>query len=216
MTSKACPLCSAEVAGVFFHERGRDYFRCPSCGLIYLSSENRLPSEEERDRYRLHQNSPEDKQYRAFLNRLYAPLIERMPAGSRGLDFGSGPGPTLSVMFEEAGHSMELFDVFFANDPSVFNKQYDFITATEVLEHLHRPIEELERLWGCLKPGGWLGVMTKLARGREDFQKWHYKNDPTHICFFSRPTFNWLAGKWGADLTFTGDDVVLFHKQNSG
>ena len=72
---------------------------------------------------------------------------------SCGLDFGSGPKPTLSVMFEEAGHCMTTFDYFYENVPSAFERQYDFITATEVVEHLHNPKEELERLWACLKQG---------------------------------------------------------------
>jgi len=51
-------------------------------------------------------NSPDDPRYRAFLSRLFIPLNERIAPESCGLDFGSGPGPTLSVMFEEQGHTM--------------------------------------------------------------------------------------------------------------
>ncbi len=141
-------------------------------------------------------------------------MQERLESGSRGLDFGSGPGPTLSVMFEEVGHSVEIYDHFYARDPCVLEKKYDFITATEVVEHLHNPRKELDRLWACLKPGGILGVMTKLVLDHEAFARWHYKNDPTHICFFSRSTFEWLAAQWLAELTFANKDVILFYKTN--
>ena len=42
-------------------------------------------------------------------------------------------------MFEEMGHTVALYDYFYANDPFVLHHLYDFITATEVVEHLHNP-----------------------------------------------------------------------------
>ena len=116
-------------------------------------------------------------------------------------------------MFEQAGYPMSIHDPFYTNNPSALEKTYDFITASEVVEHLHFPRQDLNKLWGCLKPGGILGIMTKLALGRQDFQNWHYKNDITHIHFFSRTTFEWLAGQWQAELTFAGKDVILFRKK---
>jgi len=44
-----------------------------------------------------------DPRYRRFLARLAEPLIAHLPKGARGLDFGCGPGPTLSLMLREAG-----------------------------------------------------------------------------------------------------------------
>ena len=111
-----------------------------------------------------------------------------------------------------AGHEVSLFDVFYAPDPAVFQRQYDFVTATEVVEHLARPGEELARLWSLLRPGGWLGVMTKLVRDRDAFAGWHYKNDPTHVCFFSADTWRWWARDRGAALETIGADVILLEK----
>jgi len=108
---------------------------------------------------------------------------------------------------------MTLFDYFYEHVPAAMGKQYDFITATEVVEHLREPGSELERLWTCLKPGGVLGIMTQPAVEQDAFSRWHYKNDLTHIRFFSRPTFRWLAVRWNAELTFPDSDIVLFHKK---
>jgi hypothetical protein len=58
--------------------------------------------------------------------------------------------------------------------------------------------------------------MTKLVQDYEAFARWHYKNDDTHICFFSRSTFEWLADQWQAELTFAGKDVILFYKKDYG
>jgi len=70
----------------------------------------------------------------------------------------------------------------------------------------------LDRLWSCLKPSGVLGIMTKRVIDQEAFSRWHYKDDLTHVCFYSTETFQWLAAQWHATVTFSGNDVVLLMK----
>ncbi len=208
----SCPLCRTADAGLIHQDRRRDYYRCRVCRLVFVPPIQFLSAEGEKAEYDLHRNSPDDPGYRRFLSRLFVPMQERLAPRSQGLDFGSGPGPTLSLMFAEQGHSMAIYDHYYARDASVLERQYDFITATEVVEHLHDPKQELDRLWACLKPGGWLGIMTKLARDRKAFAQWHYKNDPTHVCFFARATFEWIAEQWQASLTFVAKDVIFLYK----
>ncbi len=207
-----CPLCGAIEAAHFHRDARRDYYRCGVCALVYVPTAYRLPPEAERAVYDQHENSPEDPGYRRFLGRLFTPLKARLAPGAEGLDFGAGPGPTLSVMFEEAGHPMAIYDPFFAPHPEVLERHYDFITATEVVEHLYAPGEELARLAGRLRPGGWLGLMTKRVTSPEAFVGWHYILDPTHVCFFSEATFRWLAEHLGLEVAFPAADVVLLQK----
>ena len=214
MEGLACPLCSAAAAGEYSSDKRRSYVLCRICGLVFVPPAQHLAAKDEKQRYDLHQNSPDDAGYRRFLGRLFVPLERRLAPASSGLDFGSGPAPTLSRMFEDAGHKVTLFDSFYEADPAALNGQYDFITASEVAEHLREPGKEFDRLWACLKRGGWLGIMTKFAAGRAVFPRWYYKDDPTHICFFSRETFAWLAAKWEADMIMPEDDVVLIRKRN--
>lgn len=205
-------MCNASDARSFHQDKRREYCQCPNCHLVFVLPEHHLPAAQEKAEYDLHENRPDDPNYRRFLRRLFDPMLQRVKPGSRGLDFGSGPGPTLSLMFTEAGHAMSIYDPFYAPDRSVLESQYDFITATEVVEHLHCPQRELDRLWSCLKPGGTLGIMTKLVLDQEAFKRWHYKNDLTHVCFFSRPCFNWLSAEWQAELLFAAPDVILLGK----
>jgi len=208
-----CPLCKTLVTNLFYQDK-RDYYQCSNCSLVFVPAQQFLSLEKEKSMYDLHENSSDDPYYRRFLNRLFTPLKQHLSPQSHGLDFGSGPGPTLSIMFEEAGHQMSIYDIFYAPDSEVLEQKYDFITASEVVEHLHRPAEELERLWSCLKPNGILGIMTKRVIDREAFSHWHYKNDLTHVCFFSIETFQWLADYWGASLSFPEKDVALFLKKS--
>lgn len=168
----------------------------------------------EKAEYDLHENAVDDPGYRRFLSRLFKPMGDRLPPHSSGLDFGCGPAPALAHMFQEVGHSMSLYDRFYAADPAQFNRSYDFISASEVVEHLHHPRQDLDRLWSCLNPNGILGIMTKRVLSQAAFSRWHYITDPTHVCFFSIETFQWLADQWHADLTIIGNDVVLLTKQD--
>lgn len=204
-----CPLCDHEDVEHYLEDRLRSYLHCLRCELVFVSPRHRPTLEQERAEYDLHQNAVDDPGYRRFLSRLAGPLLERIPASARGLDFGCGPGPALAAMLEEAGHPVALYDPYYYPDRAVLQPGYDFICATEVVEHLHQPGVELDRLWRLLATGGVLGIMTKLVRDRDAFAGWHYKNDPTHVCFFSRRTWQWWAAAHGAQLEIIGADVIL-------
>lgn len=208
----ACPLCASRAVEEFYQDKRRSYWRCEQCKLTFVPEEYFLTPKAEKAEYDLHLNCPADQGYRKFLSRLLLPMLDILPPQSHGLDFGSGPGPTLSVMFEEAGRKMTIYDKFYADIKERLELRYDFITATEVVEHLHAPGKDLDQLWQCLKSDSYLGIMTKLARDRDAFARWHYKNDLTHVAFFSRETFIWLAAKWDAELTFIGQDVIILRK----
>jgi len=207
-----CPLCRKNTQEEYYHDQRRNYFVCRHCHLVFVPSAQYLSEAEEKAAYDHHQNSPTDPGYRRFLSRLFSPLQDKLAPKSHGLDFGSGPGPTLSIMFEEMGHTITIYDHFYARNPVALQQPYDFITATEVVEHLHDPATILSQLWTLLRPGGYLGLMTKLVRDQKAFTKWHYKNDLTHVCFFSRATFEWLSDQWQAELEFFNSDVILFRK----
>jgi SAM-dependent methyltransferase len=208
-----CPLCREEANEEFYQDQRRNYILCRRCQLVFVPPAQYLPETDEKVAYDHHQNSPTDPDYRRFLSRLFLPLQDRLVPQSHGLDFGSGPGPTLSIMFEEIGHTVTIYDYFYAKNPVALQQTYDFITATEVVEHLHDPATILPQLWTLLKPGGCLGLMTKLVRNQEAFATWHYKNDLTHVCFFSRATFEWLADQWETKVEFFHSDVILFSKR---
>lgn len=208
-----CPLCASAETTHFHRDTRRDYYRCTDCRLVFVPSAQHLAPGAEKAVYDQHRNSPDDIGYRQFLSRLYMPLRERLAPGACGLDFGAGPGPTLSVMFEEAGHPMAIYDPFYAPDPAALESHYDFVTATEVAEHLFEPGPELERLASLLRPSGWLGLMTKRVTTQQAFTRWHYILDPTHVVFFSDASFEWLAHHLDMRLELPASDVALLQRK---
>lgn len=212
-----CPLCRAPGSTPFFESRSRrlqrDYFLCPRCALVWVPEAHHLSAAGEKARYDLHRNDDADVGYRRHLQRLATPLLAALPAGAQGLDFGCGPGPVLHQMLVDAGYPTALYDPFYAPDASVLDEHYDFITATEVVEHLRAPGAELDRLWKRLKPGGILALMTQLRSPSHSFADWHYKNDATHIAFFTEQTLAHLATHWGTSCERIDADVVFFRRR---
>jgi hypothetical protein len=52
--------------------------------------------------------------------------------------------------------------------------------------------------------------MTKRVIDVAAFSRWHYKNDPTHICFYSEATLKWLAAKYHLQMELIDKDVAIF------
>ena len=186
--------------------------QCLNCDFVFVPSQYHLSESEERKRYDTHNNDPNDPRYRQFLSQLTEPLNEIISSDSCGLDFGCGPGPTLSLMMQEKGHQMDLYDKFYARNQSVFEKSFDFITLTEVLEHLCDPVFELERLASILKSKGILAVMTQTLTQDIDFDSWYYKNDPSHTGFYNKKSLADLAAILGLEITQFSDRVIFFKK----
>jgi len=210
-----CPLCGAPDP-LFWHEdKRRPYMFCTICSLVFVHPHHYVSLKAEKAEYDLHENSPADSGYRNFLHRICAPVMEHMPACSAGLDFGCGPQPVLAGMLEEQGHDVCIYDYFYYPDISVFYRQYDFITASEVFEHLHRPAQELDRLYACLRPGGLLAVMTKPVSDRQAFGTWYYKEEQSHVCFYSEAAFAYIGETWGFRFEQAENDVVLLWKKGS-
>lgn len=211
-----CPLCLFEAIRPYYEDSKRSYLQCEHCDLVFVSSMYWLTPDEEKAEYDLHENNANDQGYRQFLSRLSVPLSERLDLSlvgdCKGLDFGCGPGPTLSLMLEEKGAAMALYDLFYYNDKILLDGTYDFICATEVVEHLGDPRKEFTQLFSMLKPRGWLGLMTKMVKDQQAFSRWHYINDQTHICFYSRSTFEFIAEEFDASVTFVANDVILLQK----
>lgn len=212
----SCPLCRLPSSDAPVRAHGRKYRECRGCGLVFMHPDGRPTPVEERARYDTHENDPGDPRYRAFLSRLAAPLMERLSPGAVGLDYGSGPGPTLSVMLTEAGFPTENYDPFFAPDTEALERTYDFLTCSETAEHFFQPAREFQTFDRLLRPGGWLGVMTERPPRDVALADWHYARDPTHVCFYRRRTMEWIASEHGWAPEFPHRNVVLFRNGRPG
>ncbi len=208
--AQACILCSSKDIRPHAHAADRDYLLCRHCDLVWMDPAQWLDRDAERAYYDTHENAPSDAGYRRFLNRLAQPLLERLPPGAQGLDYGSGPGPTLSLMLQEQGFPTAIYDPYFAPDSRTLARRYDFITCSETAEHFHAPLAEFARFQRMLKPGGWLAIMTGFRPELPAFIRWHYLRDPTHVCLYSRKTLAWIGRHFGWSLEIPVNNIAFF------
>ncbi len=212
-----CPLCGEADCRPFHRDAVRPYLRCGCCALVFVPASHHVDRAAERARYDHHRNNPDDAGYVAFLSRLAAPLVRLLPPGAAGLDFGCGPAPVLADMLSSGGRPTAVYDPIYFPDESVWLSRYDFVTATEVFEHLRDPAVELRRLLGILRPHGLLAIMTGFVpEDPRALADWHYLRDATHVAFYSEATFTFIAERWRASIALMERDVVILRAAGEG
>lgn len=211
----SCPVCQQKRSVRFLDTGAALYWRCRLCLATYLDRSQLPHPEAEHQRYLEHDNSPQDPGYRKFLNKLAEPLLQRLPERQYGLDYGCGPGPVLAMLLRDAGHTVQLYDPFFAPHCEALQERYGFITCSEVVEHFHSPYEEFVFLDRLLRPGGILGIMTSFQTQDERFEHWSYRRDPTHVTFYKEDTFWHLAALFGWYCEIPRKNVVFMYKSPS-
>lgn len=196
LRAEVCPLCGAP--GPFkavVDVRKRRQRVCEHCRLVFVE-DSFLPSPEaERERYAKHQYGLDDAGYVTFLRQAVDPVLPRLNPQMRGLDYGCGHSPTLCLLLEKAGLHCENYDPFFF--PARPAGPFDFLFATEVVEHFFHPAAEWERMAALLRPGGLLVAMTAPWDDLESFRTWGYASDETHVCFYHRRTLEWISAHFG-------------------
>ena len=210
MNDFTCPLCLTLAASIF-HEGSRGVFgRCATCALVFLDPAQWPSFETEVARYELHQNDANDPRYEEFLSRLAGPVIERVPSGARGLDFGSGKSDALANLLTRSGRPTIAYDPAFRPSAVALTERYDFVVCSEVLEHVHEPRALFERLGQLTRPGGVIGIMTGMYDAVPSFADWWYIRDVTHVCFYSKATMDWIARSFGWKAEFPAPNITLF------
>ena len=187
-----CPLCLSNQQ--FTHLTGpknRGYQQCHRCYLIFMERKFLPDPSAEKARYTAHQNDAENEGYVLFLQLAIVPTLPYLDVSMRGLDFGCGPSPTLSGLLNALGMQCENYDPYFY--PALPDHQYDFIFATEVIEHFFNPADSFQRISELLLPGGILTLMTEPWTTHEGFAEWHYAKDMTHVCFYHAKTISYIC-----------------------
>jgi len=210
-----CTLCFELTHNKIYNNDFRAFYHCLNCDLIFVPFDYHLNAGEEKNQYDFHQNGPYDEGYKQFLMQLVRPLLDHLDPGMQGLDFGSGPGPTLHLLLEEAGYPTEVYDPYYAPNEQCLKQQYDFVTSTEVVEHFSVPCTSWQQLGKLIKENGYLAIMTLLHQGADNFSSWWYKNDLTHVAFYSRQTVNWIAKRLGLELIYSDEKRVMIFRKSS-
>jgi len=215
-----CRLCSGRTA--FFWKttasggKAEETFftKCQDCQSVARSASSFLSHEQEKTRYLNHQNDINNKGYQDFVSPITNAVLSAFkPEQHEGLDYGCGTGPVISHILNANGFEMALYDPFFYPDESYLYKRYDFIACCEVMEHFYAPKAEFEKLRKLLKNGGKLYCKTALISNEltaEQFSNWYYKNDPTHVFFYSPKGLTYIKEANGFSDLSISEKLITF------
>ncbi|MCW8838795.1 MAG: class I SAM-dependent methyltransferase [Thiovulaceae bacterium] len=194
-----CKLCNNPVTNIIDSRNNWEFFHCKKCEFIFKNESDFVSREDELKQYNNHNNTMDSPGYvEMFEKFMDATFDEYIKDIKRVLEFGSGPGPVLSELLKNSGLNVDIYDKYFSPKKVYEGKKYDLITSTEVIEHIENPKDIFDFFASHIKKSGYLALMTQFhTNDAEDFKKWWYKNDPTHICFFRPHTFEVLAQKSG-------------------
>lgn len=206
---KKCILCDYP-AKLSFIVKGKRYYKCGCCSGIFMDSFFYLSKEDERKRYREHNNEVEDPGYQKFVQPVVAKVMDLFGKEDTGLDFGAGTGPVISKLLSDNGYTIKLYDPFFWDDRGKLKDKYDFVVCCEVIEHFHFPAREFNLLRSLLKPRGVLFCMTEVYSEKVDFNSWYYNNDPTHVFFYHKKTLTWVKSRFRFSHLANNGRLTLF------
>lgn len=222
-----CPLCGTCEAEKQFSKKGRDFFRCPGCGIELQWP---LPTSEELSAY--YDESFASGMYKEFAA---ADEMKRMTARQRmkeiqrhviiegrWLDVGcangvfvetaashgvEAEGVELSAHAVEGGRSRGLKLHLGTVDNVPDAAAFDCVTAFDVLEHVLDPGAFLEGIRACLSDGG-CAVLTVPNTGgivrRLMGRRWYFYIPEEHLHYFNRRNLSALMQKHGFDVLDVG------------
>ena len=207
-----CSLCHSIN---LLHINGPDkriYYGCNNCSLIFADSRHYLSADQEKERYLKHCNSLKDENYLNFLRRAVNPALPYLNENMTGLDYGCGPVSAIQYILMDYKISCNSYDPIFL--PNKLQPPYDFIFSTEVFEHFFKPGAEMKRLDSMLKTKSYIIIMTEFYKSQDYFKDWYYPRDPSHVCFYSLETIEYICKILNYKFIYTDNSRVVILRKN--
>ena len=208
MKNPPCQLCGFSPLEYLGTDTIRRYNRCSECELITIPPEFYLSAEAEKNRYALHDNTRNNEEYVRYLNQIIT-VAKSIPAeGKTVLDFGCGENAVLTHLLNEQGYACVAYDPLYGLTVGIGNS-YDLIVVCESIEHFKNIAAGIGDIDARCLPQGYILIKTTLYTDPGLFLKWWYKNDLTHINFFSPKTIRQLCEIFDRPLAYS-DEKSLF------
>lgn len=209
-------MCDGTVLSFVPRAQKRElcYYRCDTCGFVFLARRHIIAKSKEKARYLLHKNDPSDSGYLDFLHSFLAKaFIPYAKPGGRVLDFGSGPSPVLAEILRDKGFQCDRYDPIFARTRSWRKRCYGAILLHEVAEHIRNPGTVFSALAERIDPGGVIAIRSRFLPSMDDFPTWWYRMDSTHVSFFTPDCLiRFFGGKGFSLLVLADPDTIVLRK----
>ncbi len=211
-----CNICSSETELIKNIKNNTNYFFCKECDFIFIDKNKILPENLEKNRYLKHNNTFDNIGYvEKFKNLINKYVICYKNNIKDILDFGCGYEPVLAKLLKENGFLVDIYDKYFSPEKVFLNKKYDLITLIEVIEHFKEPLLELMNLKKHLNKNGFFIIETLFHPGdKVKFLKWWYKEDLTHVSFFTLKTFKKIVELLNMRIVDNNDKDICILQAN--
>jgi len=114
-------------------------------------------------------------------------------------------------MLREKRYNITTYDPFFDPNLEALSRTYDYIACCEVMEHFYNPNKEFLLLASLMRKNASLYCKTTIFdRNTTDFENWWYKNDPSHVFFYTKNTLDWIATHFNFKALEIKKDVIIF------
>ncbi|MCO5114627.1 MAG: class I SAM-dependent methyltransferase [Bdellovibrionaceae bacterium] len=129
------------------------------------------------------------------------------------LDYGCGPVKALEYILQSSPYEVQSWDKYYHTQAPT-RDTFDVIFCHEVVEHFTYASRDFDQLLQFAHQGSFLFLSTELyPQDFESFKKWYYKNDPTHVIFYQKESFEFLAQKHQLKcLGIFGNNKILLQK----
>jgi len=208
-----CPLCgNRDISQSLTSAIDLNYWLCAQCKLIFADRSELPEPDAEKERYLTHQNGIQYPGYVKFLNQAVKPTLQFLKPGMRGLDYGCGHTPTLSILLRRKGFYCDVYDPLFY--PDLPDGLFDFVFVLEVAEHFFHPREEIIKLDNLLHPGGMMTIMTLFWIDAKRFSDWYYPKDFTHVSFYHTQTMQSICELFGFKQIYSDNERIAILKKS--
>jgi SAM-dependent methyltransferase len=220
----ACRVCGAGAGTAFAHKDGYQFARCGQCGFVYLDP---MPTSE--TLAALYDGGGGGITAEAYPKaasrlrraRIRALRLHRHLGGRDALDIGCGGGFMVEAMgwlgARAVGVDIDSQAIAYAarrfprrrfvdadfDDFAGHGLSFDFVHASEVMEHVPNITRFMDVLAAITRPGGRVFITTPDIGHRRvphDVTAWDMFSPPTHVQFFDATTIALLFERHGFRL----------------
>ena len=205
-----CHICDKSTKMFVDEKTDIDYYHCNNCECIFKSPIYYQDLNTQKNRYDLHENSNDSEGYKSYFYRFLDFVLPLISMPKKALDFGCGESKLLSNILNDMKIDTYVYDPIYYSNSASLNQKYQLIVSVEVFEHLHHPKKIFEQLLNMLETDGYMAIQTQFHTNNiEEFKKWYYHQDPTHIVFYTEKTFKILCDIYHCKIVAHNDKNIM-------
>ncbi|MBN9560037.1 MAG: class I SAM-dependent methyltransferase [Alphaproteobacteria bacterium] len=195
---------------------GVDYARCDTCQFIFTEYLDSLTEGEIGSLIYNSEYIRADPEFAEIRPALVADMLVDLFGAHRtaieALDYGGGAGLLARLAQERGFARYDSFDPFFGDENGP-DRQYELVTAFEVVEHSRDPLATFQEALSYVRPDGVLFFTTQLQPSDVGPNWWYIAPRNGHVSLHSAHSLRALAQRCGARVISLSDAAHIVYRK---